>query len=126
MAPPESDGTTETRHMAAGNGTEKQQLVHGCYREHLFMEAREKADIRARFSAYAEREGYRLGKIFEEKVDSVPAAFGELVNALVTDKAVAVLVPNLGHFAVLGQPTHVRDDLESALQLAVLVSDPRP
>jgi hypothetical protein len=111
--------------MATGNSTDEHQLVHAYYREHLFMEAREKADIRARFTVYAEREGYRLGKIFEEKVESVPAAFGDLVDALVTDGAVAVLVPNLGHFAVLGHPIHIRNDLESALQLAVLVSEPR-
>ncbi|MFG1812519.1 hypothetical protein ACGFIF_02045 [Kribbella sp. NPDC049174] len=112
--------------MNAGKGTDERQVAHGYYREHLFMEAREKADIRARFSTHAEREGYKLGKIFEEKVESVPAAFRDLVDAVLADHARAVVVPSLTHFAVLGHPIRVRDDIESALHVAVLVSDPRP
>jgi hypothetical protein len=126
MAPPESDGTVETRYMTAGNATDESQLVHGYYREHLFMSAREKADIRARFSTYTAQKGYQLGKIFEEKVESVPAAFGELVEAVISDRAAAVVVPNLAHFAVLGNPIRVRDELRSVLQLAVLVTDQHP
>jgi hypothetical protein len=126
MAPPQSDGTVESSHMATWIDTEERAVAHGYYREHLFMVCREKADIRARISVCAERAGYQFGKIFEEKVESVPSAFHDLVQALVNDKAAAVVVPNLGHFAVLGHPIAIRDGLQAALQVPVLVSDPSP
>jgi len=53
-------------------------LIHGYLREHLFMGAREKADIRARMQRTADRLGYRLGKVFEEKVETMPGGIRSL------------------------------------------------
>jgi hypothetical protein len=42
-------------------------VLHGYIREHLFMTAREHADLVARFVVYAKREGYSLGKVFQRR-----------------------------------------------------------
>jgi hypothetical protein len=97
-------------------------LLHGYIREHLFMTAREHADLVAGFVIFAEREGYRLGKVFTEKVETAPEAFGALVQAVQQDKAAAVAVPSLHHLGVLGYPTALRDDLERSTGVQVVVT----
>ena len=100
--------------------------MHGYIREHLFMTPREHADLVARFVAFAEREGYKLGKVFTEKVETVPDAFGALVDAVLFDVAEAVAVPSLHHFAILGHPIALRDELERATGVRVVVIGPPP
>jgi hypothetical protein len=100
----------------------KPGLVHGYYREHLFMGAREKADIRARMQITAERHGYSLGKVFEEKVETAPAALGALVDAALTDGA-GVVLPGLQHLAIHGNPLELREYLAAAIAREVLIAD---
>jgi hypothetical protein len=112
--------------MPEDGGGGARGLLHGYIREHLFMTAREHADLVAGFVVFAEREGYNLGKVFTEKVETVPAAFGALVQAVQDDKAAAVAVPSLHHFGVLGHPTALRDDLERSTGVQVVVTGQAP
>jgi hypothetical protein len=106
--------------------TGKLPVLHGYIREHLFMTAREHADLVARFVVYAEREGYSLGKVFTEKVETVPEAFGALVQAVMDDQAAAVVVPSLHHFGVLGSPSALRDELERSTGVQVVITGQAP
>jgi hypothetical protein len=71
---------------------------------------------------FAEREGYQLGRVYTEKVETVPEAFGALVQAVLEDKAAAVAVPSLHHFAVLGNPVALRDELQRVTGVPVLIA----
>jgi hypothetical protein len=107
---------------ASNDSTQEERLLHGYYREHLFMGGREKADIRARMQITAERHGYCLGKVFEEKVETAPAALGALVNAAVTDGA-AVVLAGLEHLAIHGNPIELRQYLAAAIARDVLIAE---
>lgn len=98
-----------------------------CYiREHVFMTPREAADIRRRFAAFAEREGYRLGRIYTERPDTVPAAFRALVIAAAEPDITAVAVPSLRHLAVVGEPNSIKDHLERVTGVQVLFAGNAP
>lgn len=97
--------------------------VHGYFREHVFMGAREKADIRARIHRTAQQHGYRLDKVFEEKVEAAPEVFRALVIAAVQDGA-AVIVPGLDHLAIHGHATSIKKVLASAIGRDVFLAEP--
>lgn len=100
--------------------------MHGYIREHLFMTASEHADLIAQFIVFARREGFQLGKVFTEKVETVPEAFASLVRAVLDDRAAAVAVPTLHHLAGIGYPIAIRADLERATGVSVLVTRDSP
>ncbi|MFI7060325.1 hypothetical protein ACIBL3_05025 [Kribbella sp. NPDC050124] len=97
-------------------------VMHGYFREYLLMTATEKAEIRAGFEAFAEKNDYRLGKIFMERVETAPDALRALVTAVLDDKAAAIAVPSLVHFSVFGHPIAIQKQLEAALHAPVLCS----
>lgn len=97
-------------------------VLHGYYREHLFMNAREKADIRARMQTTAVRHGYRLGKIFDERIETKPAALRALLDAAITDGA-AVVLPGIDHLAIHGDPIKLREYLSAAIARDVLIAE---
>jgi hypothetical protein len=101
--------------------TEVPRIMHGYFREHLFMGAREKADIRARMTTTAEHHGYLLGKVFEEKVETAPAALRALLDAAITDRA-AVVLAGLEHLAIHGDPIQLRAHLSAAIAREVFVA----
>jgi hypothetical protein len=112
--------------MPEDNGGGGARVMHGYIREHILMTPREHADLVARFVAYAEREGYQLGKVYTEKVESVPEAFAALVQAVLDDRAVAVAVPSIRHFDVLRLPQWIRADLERAIGAPVVETGSTP
>ena len=108
-------------HVAAAPADEL-PLLHGYYREHFFMNAREKADIRARMQRTAVHYGYRLGKVFEEKAETTPAALRAVLDAAITDGA-AVVLPGIYHLAVHGDPIKLCQYLAAAIDRDVLIAE---
>ncbi len=111
-----------------GESTESVPVLHAYVREHLFMSPREHADLVVKMAKLAQQEGYRLGKVFTEKLETAPTAFQALIGAVLDDKATAVMVPTLHHFGVLGYPTTIRDHVQGSTGARVLVlapADPR-
>jgi hypothetical protein len=98
-------------------------LLHGYFREHVFMSPREKADIRARLQIAAERHGCSLGKVFEEKLETAPEAFRALLDAALTDGA-GVVVPGLEHLAIHGDPVKLREYTSAAIARDILIAEP--
>lgn len=101
-------------------------VLHGYIREHLFMTPNEHADLVARIVALAEREGYTLGRVYTEKLETIPDAFHALMQAVVDDNAAAVAVPTLHHLAVFGPPAEIRDHLVQAVGVPVVLSGTTP
>lgn len=104
--------------------TESVPVLHAYVREHLFMSPREHADLVVKMAKLAQQEGYRLGKVFTEKLETAPTAFQALIDAVLDDKATAVMVPTLHHFGVLGYPTTIRDHVQGSTGARVLVLAP--
>ena len=103
-----------------------QPLLLGYVRAHLLMTADELVHIKDQLKAFAEVEGYTLGKLFTEHAHTVPAAFQALVDTVRRDEARAVVVPSLHHFGVLGEPEKVKRDVEEGTGALVLIARPLP
>jgi len=101
-------------------------VLHCYFREHLFMTAREVADIRARFVVLAEREGYKLGSIFMEKLETAPTAFRDLLQAASKEDVVAVAVPSMRHLAVVGDPEELRHEVEDLTGARMVLANQLP
>lgn len=87
------------------------------------MTPTEHANLIARLVAAAELEGFVLGKVFTERVETVPEAFSALVRAVLDDEATGIVVPNLHHLSAVGSPAAVRAELQRAVGTPVLIAD---
>lgn len=104
----------------------KARVLHCYFREHPFMTPREAAGLRARFSSFAKREGYTLGKIYSEKLETAPEAFQALVRALAQGGVTVVAVMSLQHLSAIEPPATLRDQLEHFTGARVLVAGSSP
>lgn len=100
-------------------------LVLGYIRQHILMTEDELDSVTARLARFATAEGFTLGTVFIEQVESTPAAFEALVQAIGHLQAKAVVLPSMLHFAVLGAPLAVRLTFERATGAHVLVANPQ-
>jgi len=104
-----------------GTAVSGRGLLHCYFREHFLMTAREKADVIAKLVTFAHCAGFQLGKIFMERIDSVPTAYQSLVETAAASEVSAVLLPSLEHLAGIGDPDAVACQLRSSAQVEVLV-----
>lgn len=98
----------------------------GYVREHFLMSAAELARARARIVAFARAEGYALQGIFVERVETAPAAFEALIEAVNRYEATAVVVPGLSHLKTFEAPANLRERLERTTGARVLVAEATP
>lgn len=109
------------------NAGELPPTMHGYIHEHLFMTPREANDIRARMAKVAAHEGWELGSIFIEKVETSPEAFETLVRILMTEtRKVFVAVPSVHHFSPLGHPIALKAELERVTGATVVLAGYAP
>lgn len=83
-------------------------------RKHLLMFESEVSRAKERLTYFADTSGYELAAIFIEEIETSPAAFERLVQAVAQDKVEIVLLPSILHFAVLGDPNNIRQHFEAA------------
>lgn len=86
----------------------------GYVREHFLMSTAELARAKARIVAFMRAEGFTLQGIFVERVETAPAAFEALIEAVNHHEATAVVVPSLSHLKTFEAPANLRDHLERA------------
>jgi len=79
------------------------------------------AEVRSRFGAFADTEGYALGAVFVDQAHTAPAGFDALIEAVKTYDAHAVAVPSLDHLAVLGTSATLTAFLQRVTGARVLV-----
>lgn len=96
-------------------------LLHCYVREHFLMTAREKADVVAKLVESAKSSGFEVGKIFLERVESVPEAYAALLDAAAAEDVVAVLMPSLRHLDGIGEPKAIAKRLAVSAQVEVLL-----
>lgn len=106
--------------------TDTRPLVLGYLRAHLLMTDTELDDVKERLHAYAARDGYTLGTVFVEHIDTLPAAFVAMVQAIERDEAKAIIVPNALHLAPLGLPPKVAHYLAATTGAQVLMANRSP
>jgi hypothetical protein len=98
-----------------------------CYlRKHLLMTETELTDAKERLARFAELEGFALGTVYVELLETVPAAFDALVEAVSRYEVAAVVIPSMLHFAVLSAPATIKDHFEYITGARVLVANSAP
>jgi hypothetical protein len=97
-------------------------LMLGYIRRHLLMTDTELDDARERLGLFAEIEGFTLGTVYVEHLETTPAAFEALVEAVNRYEVTAVVVPSMLHFALLSAPAAIKDRFEHITGARVLVA----
>jgi hypothetical protein len=105
---------------------DRKPLILGYARKHLLMTEDELRDMKERLEYFARVEGYVLGTVYVEDVETSPAAFQTLVEAVHRYKATAVVLPSMLHFAVLGAPASIKGHFEHLTGAQVMVANSRP
>ena len=101
-------------------------LILGYARRHLLMTDDELGDTKERLKYFARVKGFVLGTVYVEEVETSPAAFQDLVEAVNRQEVTAVVVPSMLHLAVLSAPATIKDYFERATGARVMVANPPP
>ncbi|MEV8376429.1 hypothetical protein AB0P21_27045 [Kribbella sp. NPDC056861] len=105
-----------------GEPKAERQRAYAYLRKHLLMVDSELSRAEERLAYFAEATGLELAAVFVEDIETAPAAFERFIRAVVLDKVEVVLLPSLLHLAVLGAPTHIKDNFEAATGAKVLTT----
>lgn len=84
------------------------------------------ADDKADLRQFADQLGYSLGSVYVERIDRLPGAFGDLLEAIERDAPAAIGIPSVLHLAPLGFPPKLMHYLESITGVRVLVANAPP
>jgi hypothetical protein len=97
-------------------------LLLGYVRQQLVASDRRMDETIQRLRCIADRQGFILGTVFVEPPDANLVAFGALVEAVERHRALAVVLPNLLHFALLWPPSTIRSQFEHLTGARVLLA----
>lgn len=103
-------------------GDQTRPLALGYFRVHLLMTAAEVELTKVQLAEFARVEGFALGGVFVEQVDTAPAAFHALVEAVKRHEVGRVVVPSVQDLAVLGVSPLLKSYLERCTGARVLVA----
>lgn len=92
--------------------SERGSVVLGYIRQHLLMTQTEVRYAKERLSYFAETQGFTLGGVYVEQIETWPMAFELLVAHAMRKGVGGVLLPSMLHFAVLGPPKSVKEHFE--------------
>jgi hypothetical protein len=99
------------------------QRVHCYYRQHFMMTAKDRAEMMARFVAYAQRQRLELAGIFTDSVDSGSRGLKALRVALAIEGGGLIAVPTLLHLSPLGDSqAMVRELAEDGVTVVTVTS----
>ncbi len=87
-------------------------VVLGYIRQHLLMTLTEVRYAKERLAYFAQQQGFRLGSVYVEQIETWPTAFEALLADAMRDSVRGVLVPSMLHFAVLGSPATIKGHFE--------------
>ncbi|GAA1603746.1 hypothetical protein GCM10009789_67200 [Kribbella sancticallisti] len=80
--------------------------------------------LKREIAAFATARGFILLMTYVEESQTMPDAFGELVQNVWRDGVKTVIVPSLAHLAALGNPVVMKAHLEHHIGGKVLFIDP--
>jgi hypothetical protein len=98
-------------------------LLLGYMRAHLLMTEEELTAAKEQLRQFAQREDYTLGTVLVEQLDTMPAAFAALVEAVDREGAVAIVVPSTAHLTAGGLPPLLTSYLKHVTGIRVLVAN---
>jgi hypothetical protein len=101
-------------------------LLLAYLRKHLLMSATELADTKGRLVHFAEVEGFALGDVYIEEVETSPAAFEALIEAVNRYEVTAVVLPSMLHFTLLGPPATIKAHFEHLTGARVMTANSPP
>jgi hypothetical protein len=92
----------------------ERERAYAYARKHLLMFDSEVNRTREHLAYFANAAGYELAATFIEEIEAWPAAFERLIQAVIRDRVEVVILPSMLHFAVLGDPTNIKQHFEAA------------
>lgn len=98
------------------------RLLLGYLHKHLLATQDELAHVQERFEHFARLEGFGLGAVYVEEIETAPAAFETLVHTIDRLDAAAIVLPSLLHLAVLGAPATIKHHFEHLTGARVLIT----
>ncbi len=96
-------------------------LLLGYLLRHLLMTEEELYSAKERMEHFAQVEGFAMGTTYVEEIDTSPAAFQALIDAVYHYEVTAVVVPSMLHLAVLSAPATIKDYFERATGARIMV-----
>jgi hypothetical protein len=101
-------------------------LLLGYARRDLYLSDRHVNDLKRELGAFAQLEGFAMGSVYVEDLDTVPAAFEALVASVNRYELTAVVLPNLRHLALIGDPEEVKQQFERTTGARFLLHEVTP
>ena len=101
-------------------------LLLGYIRAHVLMTADEIAAAKVSLAAFAMAEGFVLGTVYLDQVNTAPAAFQALVDEIRRDNDVWAVVVPTAHHLTDGGLRAMKSDLEHHGAVHVMVAAPPP
>ena len=87
-------------------------LLLGYARRDLYLSDRHVDDLKRELEAFAKLEGFAMGSVYVEDLDTAPATFEALVASVNRYQITAVVLPSLRHLALVGNPAEVQVQFE--------------
>lgn len=99
----------DTDHRERGEG----MRAYGYIRKHFLMNEAELANARKLVVEAARSRGVQLVAIHVEEIETSPEAFHDLLAVVMQEAQRMIITPDLQHLEVAGDPSSVRQRLES-------------
>ena len=87
--------------------------AHGYIRKHFLMNEAELASARRLVVDAAQSRGIQLVAIHVEEIETSPEAFHDLLAVVMQEAQRMIITPDVQHLEVAGDPSSVRQRLES-------------
>ncbi len=101
-------------------------LLLGYTRRDLYLSNRHVDELKHQLAAFAQLEGFTLGTVYIEEPDTAPAAFDALVTSVNRYEVTAVVIPQLRHLALVGDPEAVKRQFERGTGARLMLHDTTP
>ncbi|MDX3002674.1 hypothetical protein PWY87_13390 [Kribbella solani] len=96
-------------------------LLLGYLRRDLHLSDRQVDEQKIELGAFAVMEGFTLGTVYVEDAETAPAAYGALVESVNRYEVTAVVIPDLSHLALIGEPVVVKGRFERATGARIML-----
>lgn len=98
-------------------------LLLGYARRDLYLSDRHVDDLERELGAFAQLEGFAMGSVYLESPDTAPAAFEALVTSVNRYEVTAVVLPDLRHLALVGDPEAAKRQFERVTGARLILHD---
>ncbi|MFC9687799.1 hypothetical protein ACFTSF_04620 [Kribbella sp. NPDC056951] len=101
-------------------------LLLGYARRDLYLSDRHVDDLKRGLEAFAQLEGFAMGSVYIEDLDTAPATFEALVASVNRYQITAVVLPSLQHLALVGHPEEIHVQFERVTGARIMLHEVTP